>query len=75
MTAGSRASQRYPNFVDRRGIVFHRDIIWKANLSWARWVNTQRYLKDTLSVERRKRLDRIGFVWNWRSGSKALQPF
>jgi hypothetical protein len=30
-----RASQRYPNFVDRRGIVFHRDIIWKANLSWA----------------------------------------
>src|ERR1700745_4163776 len=35
MTAGSRASQRYPNFVDRRSIVFHRDIIWKANLSWA----------------------------------------
>jgi hypothetical protein len=25
----------YPNFVDRRSIVFHRDIIWKANLSWA----------------------------------------
>jgi hypothetical protein len=27
-----------------------------------RWVNTQRYLKDDLSVERKKRLDRIGFV-------------
>jgi hypothetical protein len=28
------------------------------------WVTTQRYLKDDLSVERKKRLDTIGFVWN-----------
>ena len=45
-----------------------------------RWVSTQRYLKDTLSVERRKRLDRIGFVWNWRDylweqGFAALLTF
>jgi Helicase associated domain len=45
-----------------------------------RWVNTQRYLKDDLSVERKKRLDRIGFVWNWREylwerGFAALSKF
>src|SRR5215469_12749796 len=31
-----------------------------------RWVVTQRYLKDDLSAERKRRLDAIGFVWNWR---------
>jgi hypothetical protein len=35
----------------------------KYNLG--QWVTTQRYLKDDLSVERKRRLDRIGFVWNW----------
>src|SRR5689334_22959943 len=45
-----------------------------------RWVNTQRYLKDDLSVERKKRLDAIGFVWNWRDdrweqGFAALLTF
>ena len=30
------------------------------------WVVVQRYRKDELTVERKKRLDRIGFVWNWR---------
>ena len=45
-----------------------------------RWVNTQRYLKDALSVERKRRLDRIGFVWNWREylweqGFAALLKF
>jgi hypothetical protein len=44
------------------------------------WVTTQRYLKDALSVERKKRLDRIGFVWNWREylweqGFAALLKF
>jgi Helicase associated domain len=31
------------------------------------WVTTQRYLKDDLSLERKRCLDRIGFVWNWRN--------
>jgi hypothetical protein len=44
------------------------------------WVITQRYRKHDLSVERKKRLDRIGFVWNWRDfaweqGFAALVKF
>ena len=44
------------------------------------WVTTQRYRKDDLSVERKRRLDRIGFVWNWRDfvwerGFAALLKF
>ena len=30
------------------------------------WVSVQRYRKDLLSAERKRRLDGIGFVWNWR---------
>jgi len=39
------------------------------------WVVVQRYRKDNLSVERKRRLDSIGFVWNWRDllGNGALR--
>jgi hypothetical protein len=30
------------------------------------WVAVQRYFKDVLPVERKRRLDKIGFVWDWR---------
>jgi hypothetical protein len=48
--------------------------------SLGQWVTTQRYLKGDLSVERKRRLDRIGFVWNWRDfvwerGFAALLKF
>ena len=44
------------------------------------WVIVQRYRKDHLSVERKKRLDKIGFVCNWRDfawerGFAALLKF
>jgi hypothetical protein len=44
------------------------------------WVITQRYCKDQLSAERKRRLDAIGFVWNWRDyrweqGFAALLKF
>jgi len=44
------------------------------------WVCTQRYYKDNLSAKRKRRLDTIGFVWNWRDylwdrGFAALLKF
>jgi hypothetical protein len=55
-----------------------RHVEGKYNLG--SWVITQRYRKDALSVERKKRLDRIGFVWNgrdfaWERGFAALLKF
>jgi|SRR5215469_15917134 len=37
----------------------------EAKLRLGQWVNVQRYRKDKLSIERKRRLDRMGFVWNW----------
>jgi hypothetical protein len=44
------------------------------------WVSVQRYCKDDLSLERNRRLDKIGFVWDWRDyrwekGFAALLKF
>jgi Helicase associated domain len=55
-----------------------RHVEGKYNLG--AWVITQRYRKDDLSVERKRRLDRIGFVWNgrdfaWERGFAALLNF
>jgi hypothetical protein len=55
-----------------------RDLEGKYNLG--AWVVVQRYRKEDLSVERKKRLDRIAFVWNWRDfawqrGFAALLKF
>jgi hypothetical protein len=52
--------------------------MWKANIILG--LITQRYRKDDLSVERKKRLDRIDFVWNggdfaWERGFAALLNF
>jgi Helicase associated domain len=30
------------------------------------WVSVQRYRQDLLSAKRKRRLDAIGFVWDWR---------
>jgi Helicase associated domain/Helicase conserved C-terminal domain len=44
------------------------------------WVGTQRTKKDTMSADRRQRLDEIGFVWDpleakWEDGFSALKRF
>jgi hypothetical protein len=44
------------------------------------WVSRQRQSKDTLSSERRRRLDELGFVWgiletNWEEGFKYLETY
>lgn len=41
---------------------FHRE----GNFSLGPWVSNQRYYKDKLTPEHRRRLNRLGFVWNWR---------
>jgi hypothetical protein len=30
------------------------------------WVSVQRYRKDVMPADRKRRLDKIGFVWDWR---------
>ena len=44
------------------------------------WVSNQRYRRDGLSVERKRRLDKVGFVWSgrdfaWERGFAALLNF
>ena len=44
------------------------------------WVNSQRQSQDSLSPERKLRLDELGFVWNvlaeaWEEGFSKLQQF
>ena len=44
------------------------------------WASRQRQSKDTLSSERRRRLDELGFVWgiletNWEEGFKYLETY
>src|SRR6516162_3094019 len=44
------------------------------------WVSNQRYRRDGLSVERKRRLDKVGFVWSgrdfaWERGFAALLKF
>ena len=46
----------------------------------AQWVGVQRGIRDTMPVERRQRLDAIGFFWNpreeaWEEGYAALTKF
>src|SRR5215471_8882232 len=37
----------------------------EGNFNLGYWVSTQRYRKDLLPSERKRRLEAIGFVWDW----------
>ncbi len=52
----------------------------EGNFNLGLWVSTQRSRKDLLLLERKRRLDAIGFVWDWRDllweqGFTALLKF
>jgi hypothetical protein len=52
----------------------------EGGVSLGPWVSNQRYYKDKLSAERRRKLDALGFIWNWRDhlwekGFDALLKF
>ena len=48
-----------------RGIVVHRNHV-EGKFNLGSWVSTQRYRKDLLPLNRKRRLDAIGFVWSWQ---------
>src|SRR6516165_12838916 len=52
----------------------------EGNFNLGPWVSTQRSRKDLLPLERKRRLDAIGFVWDWidyrwEQGFTALLKF
>jgi Helicase associated domain len=52
----------------------------EGNFPLGDWVSSRRYRKDVLPLERKRRLDAIGFVWDWRDhlweqGFAALLKF
>ena len=49
-----------------KGSLLRAAALCRRQINLGARVIVQRYRKDDLSVERKKRLDRIGFVWNWR---------
>jgi hypothetical protein len=38
----------------------------EGGFNLGQWVSVQRYRKDVMPAERKRRLDKIGFVWDWR---------
>ena len=53
-------------FKKREGHCFPSRFHVENGFNLGPWVSNQRYYKDQLSTKRRKQLDSIGFVWNWR---------
>ena len=47
----------------------------EGNFKLGQWVSVQRYRKDLLKVERKRRLDAIGFIWDWKGDYVWEQNF
>jgi Helicase associated domain len=66
---GERSAGGWPSLkrlkLNRTGSV-GRKATRPGKYSLGPWVTSQRYCKDNLSAQRKRRLDSIGFVWNWR---------
>ena len=63
---GSAVSRCSLGSVRVRDTVARRVTTSRAKFRLGDWVSVQRYRKDLLSVERKRRLNAIGFVWDWR---------
>jgi superfamily II DNA or RNA helicase len=67
-------------FKNREGNCFVGDKYLEGQFKLGQWVGVQRLSIDSLSIERRQRLDSIGFVWDpheakWEEGFAALTSF
>ena len=67
-------------FKSREGHCFVPALHVEGTFKLGTWVLWQRRHKDTMSAERRRRLDAIGFIWNtlenaWEEGFAALKKF
>ena len=49
----------------------------EGNFKLGQWVSVQRYHEDRVPAERKRRLDAIGFVWDWESslGARLYSSF
>ena len=52
----------------------------EGNYKLGQWVAVQRYSKDSIAVERKARLNELGFIWSrpdwlWEKGFAALKAF
>jgi len=75
-----RGSAALSKFQKRSGHCCPPQTLVESKFRLGQWVNVQRYRKDKLSIERKRRLDRMGFVWNfseyrWNNGFKNLLKF
>ena len=67
-------------FQKRSGHCCPPQTLVESKFRLGQWVNVQRYRKDKLSIEHKRRIDRMGFVWNfseyrWNNGFKNLLKF
>jgi hypothetical protein len=64
-------------YCDRNGSCFVPDKCFENGFGLGQWVGVQRRMRDTISTEKRRRLDELGFVWDareaiWKEGYTNL---
>ena len=67
-------------FIEREGYLQVPSRHKESGYELGMWVSNQRSLRDSLSLERRHKLDSLGFVWDansaaWEEGFRYLQQF